>query len=312
MGRKSKWSDDGLRARPVSLAARKALQARLRKVVRRLPLAAKHDRQDPEHVHQLRVACRRASAALELYAECLPRKELRKWEKQLRRIRRAAGPARDLDVLSARLTTEVDDLSREALACIESYRKQAQRPLRKVHRKLKRSRPKKGIRRLAQRTRWRGVPPEPTLEALAPRLLRPTVQRFFALAQDDLYDIRNLHRLRIQAKRVRYALELLVEGFDPSLRTDLYPIFQAVQDRLGRITDHHTASQTLASWAGRLRPRQGRRLRQMAAAQRELAQVASDEFRQWWSADCAGCLQQQFESLLRQGDSDPTERAKCG
>ena len=54
--------------------------------------------------HQLRVATRRAGAALEIFRDCLPEKDYQTARKQLRRLRRAAGAARDWDVLQYRHT----------------------------------------------------------------------------------------------------------------------------------------------------------------------------------------------------------------
>src|SRR5262249_28190395 len=54
--------------------------------------------EDTEYVHQLRVGTRRAGAAVETFADCLPPKVYRKVRRKLRRIRRAAGAARDWDV----------------------------------------------------------------------------------------------------------------------------------------------------------------------------------------------------------------------
>jgi hypothetical protein len=57
-----------------------------------------------EHVHQLRVATRRTLAAFEAFHAVIPAKRRDWFEKRLRRLRRAAGEARDLDVLTERLT----------------------------------------------------------------------------------------------------------------------------------------------------------------------------------------------------------------
>src|SRR5207244_4505302 len=71
--RSSKWID-GLRPEMgVSQAARKTLRRRLEAVWFLLKPAAEKADQSPEHVHQLRVSTRRAMAALEGYAELLPR-----------------------------------------------------------------------------------------------------------------------------------------------------------------------------------------------------------------------------------------------
>src|SRR5262249_22855308 len=58
---------------------------------------------DIEHVHRLRVATRRAGAALRIFESCLPDKTFRRVRKQLRAMRRAAGEARDWDVFIADL-----------------------------------------------------------------------------------------------------------------------------------------------------------------------------------------------------------------
>lgn len=53
---------------------------------------------DIEYVHRSRVATRRIRAAFPLFAECLPAERQRTWGKQIRRLTRSLGEARDLDV----------------------------------------------------------------------------------------------------------------------------------------------------------------------------------------------------------------------
>ena len=59
---------------------------------------------DPEYVHQLRVATRRADAALRIFAPCLPGKVHKKARHRLRRLRQAAGAAHDWDVFLLGIT----------------------------------------------------------------------------------------------------------------------------------------------------------------------------------------------------------------
>src|SRR5262249_534063 len=54
--------------------------------------------EDSEYVHHTRVASRRLRSILPLFAECLSRKACDRWRKQLRRLTRALGEARDTDV----------------------------------------------------------------------------------------------------------------------------------------------------------------------------------------------------------------------
>src|SRR5256714_15128374 len=103
MASSGKWID-GLHAdSAVEDAARRSLERRLAVVAHTLPLAAHLAEHDIEHVHRLRVATRRAAAALKLYWDWLPQKSARWIKKRLRQTRRAASEARDLDVLIQRL-----------------------------------------------------------------------------------------------------------------------------------------------------------------------------------------------------------------
>ena len=102
MVRKTKWIENSAPDQPVDEVARRALAARLESVWQLLSRAA-DDEPAPEHVHQLRVATRRTAAACRVFERLARKKPLRQLEKQLRQLRRAAGVARDLDVLCQRL-----------------------------------------------------------------------------------------------------------------------------------------------------------------------------------------------------------------
>ena len=72
----------------------------LRKQTRRLvgQLAGVRQADDIEYVHQARVASRRLRAGLRIFSDCLNRKKLKRWRKQVRRLTEGLGPARDRDV----------------------------------------------------------------------------------------------------------------------------------------------------------------------------------------------------------------------
>src|SRR4051812_42557814 len=114
MASSGKWIDGISAETTVVDAARRSLELRLAVVAHSLPLAAYLAEHDIEHVHRLRVATRRAAAALKLYGECLPQKSVRWFKKRLRQIRRAAGEARDLDVLIQRLRHESGESTEQA------------------------------------------------------------------------------------------------------------------------------------------------------------------------------------------------------
>src|SRR5438874_12397589 len=96
-----KWIDGLTPGMPVAEAAKVVLAARFAVVRHFLPLASEKPHEDVEHVHQLRVATRRSAAALRVFADALPRKLLKQTKRTLRRLRRAAGDARDCDVFLA-------------------------------------------------------------------------------------------------------------------------------------------------------------------------------------------------------------------
>ena len=93
-----KWFSDLGAGTPLAEAARSVLTTRLEIVGKYLDEVAKAENGDPENIHQLRVSSRRATAGLELLVDCFPSKIQTKAKKELKRLRRAAGGARDWDV----------------------------------------------------------------------------------------------------------------------------------------------------------------------------------------------------------------------
>ncbi len=67
-----KWITNLAPETPAADAARRVLSVRLAAVAARIAPAVDRSAEDVEHVHQLRVATRRAAAALRIFAECLP------------------------------------------------------------------------------------------------------------------------------------------------------------------------------------------------------------------------------------------------
>lgn len=80
-------------------AARRVLADRLKTLEKAVVKVVKAKCGDAETVHQLRVASRRATAAVESFAVCLPHQTARKLLNRVKAIRGAAGRIRDWDVL---------------------------------------------------------------------------------------------------------------------------------------------------------------------------------------------------------------------
>lgn len=254
----------------MTAVARRALQLRLTAVVDALGPATKHAEEDSEHVHQLRVATRRAAAAVETFGDLLPKRRVKWIAKRLRHSRRAAGAARDLDVFAVRLAgllaqdKQVDGAP--LLKRIRRERRKAQVPICEVYHELRRDKFERRCEKLVRRVRRRdaagreplaasaqnGPPtpgePSPTFAVSARVRLRPIIDAVFDLTHVAEQPVEAWHQLRIETKRLRYAMELFAGAFEAGFRHDVYPQVEALQEQLGMINDHASASARFAAW----------------------------------------------------------------
>jgi CHAD domain-containing protein len=208
-------------------------------------------------VHDLRVETRRASAALALYAEFLPPGKARRVEKQLKMLRRAAGEARDLDVLTDAGNNMMGRLAPALLAAAHRRRRKAQRSLVRAARLCRdgdfSGRAEKLLRGLRRRARRN---PGPDLAAWSRANLRRFVTAFFAasprnlgnLGANDASALRTLHHFRVAAKQLRYALEMLSGALQPQAANRPLKGMAEVQRRLGFITDIAAERARFESW----------------------------------------------------------------
>jgi CHAD domain-containing protein len=288
MSQSSKWIEGLAPDGSVHEAARLSLEPRLKAVAHWLPLAADQAEDDIEYVHRLRVATRRATAALKLYRDWLPKRPYRWLKKRLRAIRRAAGEARDLDVLADRLEHELGARAARLQTHIAEHRAAAQpaivdaaarcsdkdRYLRKVHLLLAGIGPQgKGE-------------PQCSFGDWAQTRLEQVAARSFAALPGDSEDPAVLHRFRIQVKALRYAIELLGPAFSAELRELHYPVVEELQRRLGSINDHVTGAARLREWSSATSDALLQELLD-ALVQQEHIRLAEGvaEFRQWWTPE---------------------------
>jgi CHAD domain-containing protein len=293
-----KWISDLRPDTPLADAARHVLFVRLQVIKDYLPRAALEADDDIEYVHQLRVGTRRADAALRIFGACLPKKTHKKARRRLKTLRRAAGAARDWDVFLADLLAReqaADAKHRGGLDFLIGYaigqRAAVHRDLLAVHQEHGASLEKFLVDTLdAIRPPHDSHAPAILVDAARPLLF----QRLKELEQAALADLREyaqLHQVRIAGKRLRYAMEVFADCFDPAFRDSLYPRIEELQEILGRANDSHVAAgrlaelrergQTLCSTAwSRLQPGVEQLLR---SHQRRLPQERR-RFLKWWSA----------------------------
>jgi CHAD domain-containing protein len=289
------------------------LTVRLEVVRDFLPLALKEPDKDPEHVHQLRVGTRRAGAALDIFAVCLPERAYKTARKQLRQISRAAGAARDWDVFLLALTQRrpgkrvrpakgkgsdpsfpqrgrkpqpgIDFLVGYAFA----ERLAAQEHLEEANAKFPFDFDRLLAETVAAVHRPRSRPPPRTLIDLARPLLSGLLKELDQAAARDLMDYDNLHQVRIAGKRLRYAMEVFAECFDPPFREQLYPAVEEMQEILGRANDSHVAMQRLGALRDRIRaklPGQWKRFKpgieRLLRHHQQRLPEERERFLEWW------------------------------
>ena len=236
-----KWIDDLTADMPLADAARLVLATRLGVVARCLPPALRHAQEDVEHVHQLRVATRRARAALDIFQGCLDEDAYDASKKQLRRIRRVAGAARDWDVFLAALAGSTPRLTPPQVAGRDllvgfalAQRGAAQQQLDDLGDDYPDRFEKLQAEVLAGV--WDRHAQAPLVEH-ARQWLTGLVGDLEQKLAGDLDDYSQLHQVRIAGKRLRYAMEVFAACFTAPFRDQLYPVVEEMQEILGDAND---------------------------------------------------------------------------
>jgi triphosphatase len=200
--------------------------------------------EDPEKLHDMRVAARRLRAALKLYKGVLPQRAER-YERDLRFFTRALGDVRDLDVHLERLDAEVMD---EVVAALEEQRVEARRHMLEA---LDSNRYERFVAGFSGTLR-RGRSPTPTgpILEVAPNLIRRRYKkvRKGVEALGEYSPTEDFHDLRKKGKRLRYALEPL-QGIYGKPAKRMVKMLKNIQDDLGDNQDLIVAAQSMEELA---------------------------------------------------------------
>jgi CHAD domain-containing protein len=238
--RDGKWIDGLTADVPVGRSARWALAIRLGAVVDGLALTEDWAA-DPEPIHKLRVATRRAGAVLDTFADLLPERAFRRARKVLKRVRRAAGIARDADVFLTALrawSAHQSPAARPGLHFLLGHtfaqRERAQADVERAIR-IARAEPFESFSRKVRSGS------RETLGERAVPVLSGLLRDLSTAAHGDLDDYEHLHRVRILGKRLRYSLELFIHCFPAEAGEQIYPFVEAMQEVLGVANDSHQA-----------------------------------------------------------------------
>ena len=232
-------------------AMRRIVEAGLKQFEVNLPGCAISD--DPEFVHQMRVALRRVRTALKVFRHTSADEARKKWDAPLRRLARALGAQRDWDVFYAETMPHwswSDPSCGRVHEQIEVARTKMRREMaaaktRKVLEELREwlssapSVPKRAQREGSEA----GTPPlrvyaSRCLTRLARRALGES-RRFVRLSDSER------HRVRVRVKRLRYAVEAFGKLY-PDGAVDAYTAqLKQLQELLGELTDINTARDIL-------------------------------------------------------------------
>jgi CHAD domain-containing protein len=223
---------------------------------------------DTEDLHDMRVAARRMRAAWRVFEGALKTSKTKKLRSRLEAISDRLGAARDLDVLTEGLATyceALDEAQRPGLEPLQSaWRQQRDAARAELVRELDSNRYQSFVKETSAFLDAGANVAANATTPTAPHRVRDRAPSeiwatYEAVRAYELVlpwaDIETLHRLRISAKWLRYALEFFGEALGPGSNMLLEKV-AALQDHLGCLHDADVAAElardVLVARAGRL------------------------------------------------------------
>jgi CHAD domain-containing protein len=201
--------------------------------------------QEPEALHDLRVAVRRTRSGLKHSAGVLSRKNRRRFQREFSRLQDVTGPARDYEVWMAALPE--DDPLRFLLA---GYYDEARRGAVDV---LSSRRTKKLLARwhtvlASLRGGNTAVSSEERIGTQHRRVMEA------AADTDPSSDAADLHQVRKRTKELRYLIELFATDDTPPARLEMRKQLKKMQDALGDVQDAAVQREWLNAHADEVGP----------------------------------------------------------
>ena len=249
------------------LLAARYLRKQAKRLAAQLDGARRGD--NPECVHQARVASRRLRAGLRMFRECFDAKRWKTWRKQIRRVTAKLGDARDKDVQIAYLCDVLDALDEKAcypgiarlLVRLERQRERIQPEVVEAVDRLQSSGVLEQMLAVSKealseaRSQAAGVPSACGL-AEPQRHILDNLDRLLS-CQDSLSDPEDRerhHAMRIAAKRLRYTLEISAPVYGGQLDETVEAV-KKVQTLLGEVHDCDVWAEHLRAFAAKERKR---------------------------------------------------------
>jgi putative phosphoesterase len=205
--------------------------------------------EDIEYVHRMRVASRRLRATMPLFATCFPRKKFKRWLKEIKKVTKLLGEARDLDI---------------QIQFIENYQSQNKEPAtysvaehllqsKKARRARIQPNVVQGLEELQESTIlirmqefFENATTDHQNSVFNPAAVREKAYWAIAGRLDDFLAMEEyvyresetlkLHEMRIRAKHLRYTLETFSLMY-PNELTEEIETMKSFQDSLGEMHD---------------------------------------------------------------------------
>ncbi len=210
---------------------------------------------DPEFIHQMRVALRRLRSALRVFMPVLPAQFVAAAAPQIRALATTLGRARDQDVLMQEILAPVRSAfpedARIKTLCVaaEIDRRAARDEARTVLTKAEHARFLLSFAAMLDALP-RGAGDQP-IEAFAARRIAKLQVKLHALAREaQNLQIEPLHALRIGGKRLRYATDFFAPFYRAKSVKATHARLARLQDTLGTLTDLASARTLLTRYAG--------------------------------------------------------------
>jgi CHAD domain-containing protein len=242
--------------------------------------------EDPEELHQTRVATRRLRAVLRAARPLLDETWAESLRTELSWLGGALGPVRDLDVLLGRLREEIDGLEPAERDAAAPFLEQLEEERASARAAMLEAMSSPRYAELLTRLEVAAVAPraraaEISLEDIAAREFRKLRKAVRSLPSDPSDD--ELHAVRIRGKRARYAAEL-AEGVVGKPARRVVQDAKRLQDVIGEHQDAVVAEERIRGLLDRAAgPRAHFAAGRLVERERERRRQARAEFPEAWA-----------------------------
>jgi len=206
--------------------------------------------EDSEAIHRMRVSSRRLRNSIDLFKDCFSGKKAKAWDDEIRKITRALGNARDLDIQIKFINQAYEDSLettykpgyRRLLLRLKQSRVKAQEKVNKTLTKLEKKEVFGQMHSYLQGLIDDNVDAsfiDPSLYVVAYQAINRALDDFLSY-QLFIYSSENadkLHAMRIAGKHLRYSMEAFAPIFDPALNPYIN-VMREIQDQLGAFHDN--------------------------------------------------------------------------